>query len=210
MIPVISFVGSSGSGKTTLIESVIQILTSEGFKVSYLKHGYGLELDKEGKDTWRMHKAGAGKVFMISPEKYASIAVGEANLEEMIHKAIDNETDILIIEGYKQSSYPKIEVFREYNGKPLICANDDCLLAIATDTPITTTHRVLDINKPLETAEFIMNYIANYCNNEKISILLDKNRLELDIETKSKLTELLKPFTSKGSNLFEIKININN
>ena len=56
----VAVAGFSGSGKTTLLEALLPRLREEGMKVGYLKpHAHRIDLDKSGKDTERMRRAGA-------------------------------------------------------------------------------------------------------------------------------------------------------
>src|SRR2546425_248406 len=65
--PILCFVGRSNSGKTTLIERVIPVLAREGYRIATIKHaGHGFDLDTEGKDSWRLKRAGAKTVLGTS------------------------------------------------------------------------------------------------------------------------------------------------
>ena len=75
MTPYITFAGYSGSGKTTLLLKVITYLKEKGYKIAALKHdGHDFEMDKEGKDTYNMKKAGADCIAIASSSKYAVIS----------------------------------------------------------------------------------------------------------------------------------------
>jgi molybdopterin-guanine dinucleotide biosynthesis protein B len=135
VIPVISIVGRSGMGKTTLIENVIPELKRRGYRVATIKHDvHGFEIDHKGKDSWRHKNAGATMVIISSPTKIALIRDSERDhsLEEVISLYVRN-VDIVISEGYKRSSYPKIEVFRKgIQGMPM-CKVSENLIAIVGD-----------------------------------------------------------------------------
>lgn len=131
--PVISFVGKSGSGKTTLLEKIIPHLKAKGYRVAVIKHdAHRFDMDKPGKDTWRMSEAGADIVAISSPEKVAILEKVEEEriLDEVI--ASLSKVDILLTEGYKRSNKPKIEVFRSEVNDELLCEPWE-LLAIASD-----------------------------------------------------------------------------
>ena len=68
---VISFIGRSSSGKTSLMEYLIRELNSRGFKVVAVKHIHKptFDVDREGKDTWRLFNAGAETVIGASSER---------------------------------------------------------------------------------------------------------------------------------------------
>lgn len=138
MIPVVSIVGKSNSGKTTLIERLIPSLKARGYKVGAIKHdAHFFDIDHEGKDTWRMTRAGADNVVISSKGKIAMIKTvdSEKNLNEIIYWLFE-DVDIVITEGYKASDNPKIEVIR-YE-KPVISPSDN-LLAIINNVSGETT-----------------------------------------------------------------------
>ncbi len=102
----ICIVGSSNSGKTTLIEKVVPILKGRGLKVLAVKHAKYFELDRRGKDSWRLFESGAD-VVITSKEKTAYICRFSDNLDEILD-VFGNLYDIVLIEGFRSSEYPKI------------------------------------------------------------------------------------------------------
>jgi len=134
MIPLVSIVGQSGSGKTTLICGLIPELKQRGYRVATIKHDvHGFELDKPGKDTWKHSRAGADTVVISSPHKVAVIEkVGtELTLDQVVEKI--GNVDIILCEGYKRNSKPKIEVFRSTVHSQPLCADGDNLFAVVSD-----------------------------------------------------------------------------
>lgn len=108
---VLSFVGFSGSGKTTLIEQLVQRLTAKGYKVGVIKHHHG-QVDVEGKDTWRYRQSGAVITALVSSEGM-TLFLPEENLtaEEAVERlARQFPVDLILVEGFKQSSLPKFIV----------------------------------------------------------------------------------------------------
>ncbi|MGQ9694758.1 MAG: molybdopterin-guanine dinucleotide biosynthesis protein B [Thermodesulfobacteriota bacterium] len=139
MIPIVSIVGKSNSGKTTLMEKLIAELVRRGYKVATIKHDvHGFEIDREGKDSWRHKKAGAHTVIISSPQKLALIrdVDHDAELTELREKYI-KDVDIILSEGFKRNSQPKIEVFRQELEQDLLCQKEDNLLAIASNKPFS-------------------------------------------------------------------------
>lgn len=148
MIPIVSIVGKSDSGKTTLIEKLIAELVHRGYKVATIKHDvHGFEVDQEGKDSWRHKKAGAHTVVISSPQKLALIrdVDHDADLDELRTKYI-RDVDIILSEGFKRNSQPKIEVFRKELHQELLCKKDDNLIAIASNQPFAIGVPCFDIN----------------------------------------------------------------
>ncbi|MEA1959889.1 MAG: molybdopterin-guanine dinucleotide biosynthesis protein B [Bacillota bacterium] len=131
--PVISFIAKSGTGKTTLIEKVIKGLKALDYKVAVIKHdAHRFDMDKPGKDSWKMAQAGADIVVISSPEKVALIekVEEEKTLDDVI--AMLSPVDLILTEGFKFSANPRIEVFRAEVTKELLSEPHE-LLAIASD-----------------------------------------------------------------------------
>src|SRR3972149_11526910 len=113
MLPsIISIVGKSNSGKTTIIEKLLPEIVKRGYKVATVKHHShdDFQIDVEGKDSWRHAKAGATRVIISSPTKFAVIGKTEedTSLNKIRSKYCDG-MDIIITEGYKKEQHPKIE-----------------------------------------------------------------------------------------------------
>lgn len=135
MIPIISVVGKSNTGKTTLLEKLIPELNRRGYRIGVIKHdAHDFEIDHEGKDTWRLTRAGAETVVISAAKKLAMIRTAgpeplPATLDELASRLFFG-MDLIITEGYKRESKPKIEVTR--TGK-LLCTDGDHLLAVAVN-----------------------------------------------------------------------------
>ncbi len=132
--PVICVVGRSKVGKTTFLEKLIPELKSRGYRVATIKrHAHpGFDIDHPGKDTWRHARAGSDHVIIAAPDKVASIrrVPQEPALDELLD-SIDN-VDIILTEGYKRSSKPKIEVIRAAHHHQPLCAPSE-LFALVSD-----------------------------------------------------------------------------
>src|SRR5947209_4865832 len=110
--PILCFVGRSNSGKTTLIERVIPVLVREGYRIATIKHaGHGFDLDTEGKDSWRLKRAGAKTVLVTSKGSLAMFA-----------------------EGWKSEGYPKVVVVRDHVGEVEVLPEG--LLALVSNKPL--------------------------------------------------------------------------
>lgn len=112
---VLSFVARSGTGKTTYLEALLPELCRRGVRVMVIKHDvHGFEVDKEGKDTWRLSKAGASRVLIANAEKMALMGRvdGDTPLRELVAR-YGGGMDLVITEGYRRSGMPKILVARQ-------------------------------------------------------------------------------------------------
>lgn len=134
MIPAVAFVGPSQVGKTTLIESVIVELKKRGFRVAAIKHsGHELIVDAPLKDSWRFAQAGSDFVVTVSDEATLCVRAGGAQISvEAALKLADGLADIALVEGFRQSALPKIQVHK-CEVSPEFTATQDTLLAVVTD-----------------------------------------------------------------------------
>jgi molybdopterin-guanine dinucleotide biosynthesis protein MobB len=157
MTPIVSIVGTSNSGKTTLLEKLIPELKSRGYRVALVKHDvHGFEMDHEGKDSWRLKRAGADAVIISSPWKIALVQeVDRDSSLEQLRNRFQLDVDVILAEGFKRGAHPKIEVFRQGHRDELLCAGDDNLLAVASDVPLAVGVPCLDINDPKPLVDLI-------------------------------------------------------
>lgn len=122
MIFIVS--GVKNSGKTTLIEKLIGELVSRGYKTAVIKHdGHDFEADVPGTDSWRHQKAGAYGTCIFSPHRYFIYKKQPGVTEEDMINAFP-EADIIILEGFKQLEYTKLEIVREGNSEKPVCPAD--------------------------------------------------------------------------------------
>ena len=141
MPPIVSIVGKSKSGKTTLMEELIRDLKSRGYRVGTVKHTpQGMTFDEPDKDSWRHIQAGSEVTAISSPDQVVLIKpITPALTIDEIARLIGEDCDIILAEGFKQGSAPKIEVHRREVGPPLSAVKK--LIAIATDEPLETKTR---------------------------------------------------------------------
>ena len=159
-MPVVSFVGPSGVGKTTLLEKIVREFKGRGFRVAVVKHAHhGFEIDRPGKDSWRMTQAGCDLVVVSSCRKMAFIQerTSEAPLEELI-SLIDGQVDIVLVEGYKNSGKPTVEVFRSTVCQKLPVKTNE-LLAIVADKRIPLGVRQFDFAEINSIVDFISGQV---------------------------------------------------
>ncbi len=151
--PVVSIVAKSGTGKTTLLEKLITEMKSRGYRVGAVKHdAHSFSIDHEGKDSWRLTQAGADTTLITSPAKVAMVKQNPKDQEPALVDTIAKfcgDLDIVLTEGFKRSSMPKIEVHRRERSEKLLCRgeeHDPSLFAVASDSPLELDVPVFDIN----------------------------------------------------------------
>ena len=138
--PIVSIVGRSESGKTMLVEQLIAEFKRRGYKIAALKHSHCgvIEVDQPGKDTWKFAQAGSDAVCISSPRKLVFIKKSDHDLRiDEVLAIIGPEFDLVLVEGFKKSKLPKIEVHRKELGDDLLCSPGE-LSAIVTDGVLDT------------------------------------------------------------------------
>ena len=159
---VAGFAGFSGSGKTTLVECLIPAFKLMGLRVSVVKHAHhDFDIDRPGKDSYRHREAGAFEV-VASDRRLALMREFEQPARLSVHHLLAelyDGVDWVLVEGFKASNLPKIEVWRAASGKPARYPDDDFIVAIATDSPqampAPTLRPVLDLNDPDAVAHWL-------------------------------------------------------
>ena len=156
---ILGFVAKSGTGKTTLISRLIPILNERGYKVGLIKHSHhDFETDQPGKDSYRLRKAGASPVVLVSKHRRAVItelSSGEPTLDEQLHCFLGTEVDLILVEGFKHENFPKIELHRAELAHRLMHLRDKAIIAIVSNTKVDTHLPCLDINKPEQVVDYI-------------------------------------------------------
>jgi molybdopterin-guanine dinucleotide biosynthesis protein MobB len=162
-IPILGFSAYSGTGKTTLLRQLIPLLKARGLRVSVIKHAHHhFELDFPGKDSYELRKAGADQTVICTTTRMALITefdepADEPELQQIIDSLDTERADIILVEGYKDIHFPKIELHRETMSKPFLYQTDESVVALACDDtpPEGIKIPVLDINDVEAIANFI-------------------------------------------------------
>jgi molybdopterin-guanine dinucleotide biosynthesis protein MobB len=160
--PAVAFVARSGTGKTTLVEALIAALTARGLRVGAMKHdAHRFAIDRPGKDSARFTAAGAEVMVLVSEDTVATIRRPRdpVPLDDLLDASFA-DLDLVLVEGYKTSALPKIEVHRAALSQPLLCrgqrTDDPHLVAVVSDTPLEIDVPVLDLAQPETVADFLI------------------------------------------------------
>ncbi len=165
-IPILGFVAYSGTGKTTLLLKIIPLMKQQGLRIGIIKHTHHqFDIDKPGKDSYRLRHAGAQQTLVASRHRWALMVeteqLDEPDLERLLPHFDTDKLDLILVEGFKHEPFPKIEVHRPSLGYSPLFLDDKSIIAIACDTPPTVANHLplLDINKPTEIITFITERI---------------------------------------------------
>ncbi len=147
--------GYSDSGKTGLIVKLINEFIGNNMSVGVIKHdGHDAHTDLPGSDTDRFRKAGALCTGVYSKSGHSEYVRESVSAEELVRKMsrIKAPPDAIIIEGLKDSHYPKIEVVRKAvydksvcDKASLICIVSDCISPEDHECPVYGTEDIRGI-----------------------------------------------------------------
>jgi molybdopterin-guanine dinucleotide biosynthesis adapter protein len=157
------FVGRSGAGKTTLITDIIDCLRLDGFTVSAIKRAHdGFDLDRPGKDSWRLREAGCREVMMVGDRRWALLHEYDTEPEPTpLTLALRMAgVDIVLFEGFRNAPIPMIEVFRPSLGRPMLWPNCPSVVAVAADGEVSCPLPVLDLGESQAVTAFITIHLG--------------------------------------------------
>ena len=163
--PLLGFAAFSGTGKTTLLLKLLPILKEHNLRIAVIKHAHHkFDVDKPGKDSYELRKAGATPMIISSSRRIAIMIDKEEelepDLEDLLSYINPEKVDLVLVEGFKQWPFPKIELHRPETGKSLLYPDDKNIIAIAHDQQLDNTPNipVMDINNPEQIAEFVLRF----------------------------------------------------
>ena len=139
---ILSVIGRKNAGKTTLTVALAAELVRRGHRVMTIKHGdHPADVDRQGTDSWRhFHEGRAERVLLASPDMRVLFERSADDYDPvMLARRYMEGADIVLVEGFKRASLPKVEVYRTAVGDtPLY--HDPALdaatwIAIVTDDP---------------------------------------------------------------------------
>lgn len=164
--PLLGFAAYSGTGKTTLLVKVLPLLRARGLRVAMIKHAHhDFDIDQPGKDSYELRKAGAEQMLIASNFRRALMtetpAGTEPQLAELMAELNLEAIDLVLVEGFRHHSFPKIELHRPSTHKALIFPVDRDVVAVASDAVIETgALPLLDLNSAQAVADFIEAWLT--------------------------------------------------
>ena len=158
---IIGIVGWKNSGKTFYVSEIIKKLKSNNYRVASIKHAHHeFDIDRPNTDSYIHRKSGSSQVIISSSKRWAKISELEKQDEKKLYELINelSETDIVLVEGYKNESHPKIEIISE-NKKEHLFQKIKNVRAIISDIGIDTHLKKFKKNEIDKIVNFILNEI---------------------------------------------------
>lgn len=177
---ILAISGVKNSGKTTLIERLLPALKARGLTVATVKHdGHRFDPDRPGTDSFRLFQAGAAGSAVYDPEKYQVVRRAAVTERDLIRQF--PEADLILLEGFKESPYPKIEII------PLGCqpvTDPATRLALVTDGACEVPHFRRDDVEPL--ADLICQWWKGQTMEPKLTHIDEQgNAVMVDVTDKA-------------------------
>lgn len=167
MPKLLGFAAWSGTGKTTLLKKLIPALKAGGVRVGVIKHAHHqFDVDHPGKDSYELRKSGADQMLISSGKRWALMVEEDQgdrpSLSHMLNRMDHSLLDLVLVEGFKQESFPKIELHRQSLKRELMYTADENIIAIASDEPISMEREIpqLDLNDTESMLQFVLAYLA--------------------------------------------------
>ncbi|MDH1128251.1 molybdopterin-guanine dinucleotide biosynthesis protein MobB [Enterobacter sp. GD03975] len=166
MIPVLAISAWSGTGKTTLLKKLIPALCAKGIRPGLIKHTHhNMDVDKPGKDSYELRKAGAAQTMVASNQRWALMTEtpdeAPLDLAYLVSRMDYSTLDLVLVEGFKHEAVAKILLFRSDAGHNVSeLTLDEHVIAVASDVALSLDVPVLDLNNVDGIAEFIMEWCA--------------------------------------------------
>jgi molybdopterin-guanine dinucleotide biosynthesis protein B len=155
----LGIIGWSGSGKTTLITALLPRFAARGVTTSTIKHAHhDFQMDQPGKDSFLHRQAGAHEVIVANDAQFALYHEhpGRLGLEPLLRRL--EPVDLVLVEGFKDDPFPKLEVHRPDLGRPPLWPNTE-VVAVASNAALNNcAYPVLRLNQPETIADFVLRY----------------------------------------------------
>jgi len=155
---IVGIVGWKNSGKTTIAAKIINKLRSRNFSVASIKHAHHeFDVDYENTDSFKHRVAGSSQVIVSSSKRWVKISELNDTKEKTLNELISqlSETDIVIVEGFKNEDHPKIEIINNDNDNYLFKKVKN-IKAIITNYKLQTNMKIFKNDEIDNIVNFIL------------------------------------------------------
>lgn len=174
MIPLLAVAAWSGTGKTTLLKKLIPALCERGIRPGLIKHTHhDMDVDKPGKDSYELRKAGAAQTLVASQQRWALMTEtpeeNELDLAWLVSRMDASKLDLVLVEGFKHDAVAKIVLFREAAGHSVNeLVIDEHTVAVASDIALDISVPVLNLNDTDGIVAFIVAWMRLCASPESV------------------------------------------
>ena len=138
---IVGIVGWKNSGKTYFASKIIKKLKIKNYRVASIKHAHHeFDIDHKGTDSYFHREAGSSQVLVSSSKRWVKITELNNSKEQTLNDLLNqlSETDIVIVEGFKNDKHPKIEIIKK--------GNDDYLFNKITNIKAVISEEKINTN----------------------------------------------------------------
>lgn len=167
MIPLLAIAAWSGTGKTTLLKKLIPALCAHGIRPGLIKHTHhDMDVDKPGKDSYELRKAGAAQTLVASSQRWALMTEtpddSELDLAYLVSRMDASTLDVVLVEGFKHEAVAKLLLWRQNCGHSLQeLILDEHVIAVVSDESLEINVPVLDLNNIEQIVDFILRWLRS-------------------------------------------------
>ena len=146
--------------KSELVRRLVVELTGRGLRVSTIKRvSDAVDLERQGSGTWKHRTAGAVEVMVASASRFALMRempedTDEPDVASLLARMAP--VDIVLLDGFRRSGYPKMEVVQAGQDRALYALNDTMVLAVTSELPVTAPVPGLPLSDISVLGDFVM------------------------------------------------------
>ena len=158
---IVGIVGWKNSGKTYFVSKIINKLQIKNYRVASIKHAHHeFDIDHKDTDSYIHRKAGSTQVIVSSSKRWVKITELNNSKEQTLNYLLNqlSDTDIVIVEGFKNDNHPKIEIIKKCNNDYLFNKISN-IKAVISDEKINTDLKQFKKNEIDNIVNFILEDI---------------------------------------------------
>jgi molybdopterin-guanine dinucleotide biosynthesis adapter protein len=146
--------------KSELVRRLVVELVGRGLQVSAIKRvSDAVDLERQGSGTWKHRAAGAVEVMIASASRFALLRemppnTTEPEVSDLLARIAP--VDIVLLDGFRASCYPKIEVVPSGQYHALLAPDDPMILAITADVQVVADVPCLALSDIGALADFVL------------------------------------------------------
>jgi molybdopterin-guanine dinucleotide biosynthesis protein B len=148
------------AAKTSIVQRLVAELSARGLRVSTIKRvPDDVDLDRPGSGSFGHRQAGAEEVMLASGTRQVIMREVRHDLDELDVDALlarMSPVDVVLLEGFRLSLYPKLEVVRPGQDRRLQALDDPSVLAVAGEMAIPAPVPFLPIADITVLADFVL------------------------------------------------------